>query len=151
VFLQNYDVLGFFRICGIILLKKNPWNSFTAAWTGSTPLAHGAPNRNWFLVVGSWIQLLWKMAKIIPRSVLGFGGFLCFAVEIGANPAPIYRGSCSRGLGDELDLVSKTIPTQSGWRKSKGGKSVGAVDSRGRTTRRRFDRGPNTGVGSVLG
>jgi hypothetical protein len=32
----------------------------------------------------------------------------------------------------------------------KGEKSVGAVDSRGRTTRRRFDRGPNTGVGPVL-
>jgi hypothetical protein len=52
VFLQNYGVLGFSRI---ILLKKNLWNKFTAAWTGSTPLAHGAPNRNRFLAIGSWI------------------------------------------------------------------------------------------------
>jgi hypothetical protein len=37
VFLQKYDVLGFSRI---ILLKKNPWNKFTAAWTGSMGPAH---------------------------------------------------------------------------------------------------------------
>jgi hypothetical protein len=35
MFLQNYDVLGFSRIFGIILLKKNLWNKFTTAWTGS--------------------------------------------------------------------------------------------------------------------
>jgi hypothetical protein len=35
VFLQKYGVLGFFRISKIILLKKNPWNRFTATWTGS--------------------------------------------------------------------------------------------------------------------
>jgi hypothetical protein len=46
VLLQNYGVLGFFRIFRIILLKKNLWNRFTAAWTGSTPLAHSALNRN---------------------------------------------------------------------------------------------------------
>jgi hypothetical protein len=39
--LQKYDVLGFSRISGIILLKKNPWNRFTAAWTWSMGLAHG--------------------------------------------------------------------------------------------------------------
>jgi hypothetical protein len=33
--LQNYSVLGFSRIFGIILLKKNPWNRSTDAWTGS--------------------------------------------------------------------------------------------------------------------
>jgi hypothetical protein len=35
VFLQKYDVLGFSRISGIILLKKDPWNRITATWTGS--------------------------------------------------------------------------------------------------------------------
>jgi hypothetical protein len=188
VLLQNYTVLGFSRNFRIILLKKNSGNRFTAAWTGSTPLAHGASNRNWFLAVGSWIygedfiwmkrfswsnlvlpnpiewweatsdatrwrrsllhgglsgdwdsytgrfvvlrrwlpfsklgrrraaplapmkgrttssqppralplfQLLWKIAETVPRSMLGFGGFLCFAVEIGANLAPVYRGSCT--------------------------------------------------------
>jgi hypothetical protein len=33
--LQKYGVLGFSRIYGIILLKKNLWNRFTAAWTRS--------------------------------------------------------------------------------------------------------------------
>jgi hypothetical protein len=40
VFLQKYDVLGFSRIFGIILLKKNPWNMFTATWVGSMGPAH---------------------------------------------------------------------------------------------------------------
>jgi hypothetical protein len=38
--LQKYDVLGFSKISRIILLKKNLWNRFTAAWTGSMGLAH---------------------------------------------------------------------------------------------------------------
>jgi hypothetical protein len=33
--------MGFSRIFKIILLKKNPWNRSTAAWTGSMGLAHG--------------------------------------------------------------------------------------------------------------
>jgi hypothetical protein len=33
--------MGIFRISKIILLKKNKWNMFTAAWTGSMGLAHG--------------------------------------------------------------------------------------------------------------
>jgi hypothetical protein len=33
-------VLGFPEIFGIILLKKNLWNRFTATWTGSMDLAH---------------------------------------------------------------------------------------------------------------
>jgi hypothetical protein len=41
VFLQNYDILGFSRIFEIILLKKNLWNRFIAAWTGSMGPAHG--------------------------------------------------------------------------------------------------------------
>jgi hypothetical protein len=36
VFLQKYDILGFSRISRIILLKKNPWNRFTATWIGLT-------------------------------------------------------------------------------------------------------------------
>jgi hypothetical protein len=40
VVLQKYGVLGFSRISEIILLKKNPWNRFTAAWTRSTGPAH---------------------------------------------------------------------------------------------------------------
>jgi hypothetical protein len=35
VFLQNYNILGFSRFFRIILLKKNPWNMSTAAWTES--------------------------------------------------------------------------------------------------------------------
>jgi hypothetical protein len=45
VFLQNYDVLGFSRIFGIILLKKNLWNRFTAAWTRSMVSAHESTAR----------------------------------------------------------------------------------------------------------
>jgi hypothetical protein len=41
VFLQNYGVLEFSRIFGIILLKKNLWNRFRAAWTGSMGPALG--------------------------------------------------------------------------------------------------------------
>jgi hypothetical protein len=37
-----WDFLDFFTY----FTKENPWNRFTNAWTGSTPLAHGAPNRN---------------------------------------------------------------------------------------------------------
>jgi hypothetical protein len=39
--LQNYGVLGFSRIFGIILLKKNPWNRFIAACSRSMGPAHG--------------------------------------------------------------------------------------------------------------
>jgi hypothetical protein len=55
VFLQKYGILGFSWISRIILLKKSLWNRFIAVWTGSTPLAHGAPNRNRFLAIDSWI------------------------------------------------------------------------------------------------
>jgi hypothetical protein len=58
---------------------------------------------------------------------------------------------CRTGLGDELNLVSKTFLHNLVEANQEGEKSVGAVDSRGRMTRRRFDRGPNTEDGPVLG
>jgi hypothetical protein len=47
VFLQKYDILGFSRFSGIILLKKNPWNRFTATWIGLT--ARIKPSESLFL------------------------------------------------------------------------------------------------------
>jgi hypothetical protein len=65
VFLQNYGGLRFSRIFGIILLKKNPWNRFTAAWTGSMGLAHESTGliKRWPLAIGS-------MARIKPSKPL---------------------------------------------------------------------------------
>jgi hypothetical protein len=40
------DPPGFSKLFGIILLKKNRWKESMYSWTGSTPLAHGAPIQN---------------------------------------------------------------------------------------------------------
>jgi hypothetical protein len=96
--LQKYDVLGFSRIFGIILLKKNPWNRFTAAWTGSMGLAHESTGliKHQPSATGSTARI--KLSEplfldLISTADIGVDGYDGFVLD-SSSPAKSGAGRC---------------------------------------------------------
>jgi hypothetical protein len=94
VFLQKYDVLGFSRIFGIILLKKNLWNRSTTHGPGPWALAHESTSliKHRPLAIGSMARIKPSeplFLDLISTADLGADGYDGFVLD---SSAPVKSG-----------------------------------------------------------